>query len=138
MSDTLAQPRFRALLLGVFAAAALLLAVVGLYGTMAFSVQQRTREFGLRLALGATPRDASRLVIVSGLRLVAAGTALGVLAAIVTTRVLATIVFDISTTDLGTFLAVPVVLMAVAGAACYIPTRRVSNIEPLKALNTEP
>jgi ABC-type antimicrobial peptide transport system permease subunit len=116
----------------------LLLAIVGLYGTIAFSVQQRTREFGLRLALGATPRDASRLVIVSGLRLVAAGTMLGVLAALLTTRVLTTIVFDISTTDLRTFVAVPVILMAVAGAACYIPTRRVSHIEPLRALNTEP
>ena len=104
-----------------------LIVVATLHTGFHFGWDVHTLTYGLML-----------LVIVSGLRLVAAGTALGVLAAIVTTRVLATIVFDISTTDLGTFLAVPVVLMAVAGAACYIPTRRVSNIEPLKALNTEP
>ncbi len=137
VSETLGQPRFRSWLLGIFAGAALILAMVGLYGSMAYSVQQRMRELGLRLALGATPQQASRMVMASGLRLVAAGMVLGLVGATLATRVLSSMLFGVGTTDITTFVAVPLILIVVAGAACYIPARRVRHIEPMKALNLE-
>jgi putative ABC transport system permease protein len=130
-------PRFRAWLVGAFAGSALLLAMVGLYGTIAFSVQQRTRELGLRIALGASPADAMRLVLSSGLVLAAMGVAGGVVASAAITRLLSAMLFGVAATDARTFLLAPVVILLVAALASYLPARRAQRIEPLRALSSE-
>jgi ABC-type antimicrobial peptide transport system permease subunit len=116
---------------------ALLLAAAGLYGVISFSTSQRTREFGVRLALGASPRDIHRLVISEGLRLAGLGVAAGAAAAFWATRVLESMLFGISPTDAATFLVVGVFLTVVALASSYVPARRAVAIDPLAALRTE-
>jgi len=137
VSEAVGQPRFRAWLVGLFASAALLLAMVGLYGTIAFSVHQRTRELGLRMALGASPEQTTRLVLASGLKLAGVGAALGVAGAAAVTRVLATMLFGVGPTDPTTLVMAPLSVIIVAGVACYLPARRVRRIEPLKALTDD-
>ncbi|HEY2904272.1 MAG TPA: ABC transporter permease [Vicinamibacterales bacterium] len=134
VSDAVGQPRFRAGLVGMFAASALLLAMIGLYGTIAFSVHQRTRELGLRIALGASPRQATRLVLISGLKLALAGAVIGLAAAAGLTRLLAAMLFGVAAADPVTFVIAPLAIVAVAMLACYLPARRVRTIEPLRAL----
>jgi putative ABC transport system permease protein len=136
-SDALAQPRFRASLVGLFAGAALMLAMVGLYGTIAFTVHQRTRELGLRMALGASPQQTMRLVLSSGLKLAGAGAAIGLAAAVASTRVLATMLFGVGPTDPTTLFVAPLGVVVVAGIACYLPVRRIRRIEAWRALNDE-
>jgi putative ABC transport system permease protein len=134
LNETVAQPRFNTGLLALFALFALLLASVGIYGVMAYSVEQRTQEMGLRMALGARPRDVLRLVVGQGVRLVALGLVIGVVAALVLTRWLETLLFGVETTDLMTYAVISTLLAAVALAACYLPARRATKIDPMVAL----
>jgi putative ABC transport system permease protein len=129
-----AQARFSATLLALFAATALALAVIGIYGVMSFVVVQRTREIGIRMALGADRRQVQRLVIAEGLWLATAGTALGVGAAFALTRVLSSMLFDVKPGDPVTYLAIVIILAVAAAIASWIPARRASRVEPTVAL----
>jgi len=135
--DSVAQPRFRTALLGVFAALALVMAVVGLYAVMAVSVAQRTHELGIRVALGAQRRDVIGLVVGQGVKLVGIGIAIGLVGALALTRVLTTLLYEVKPTDPLTFLAAPVLLIAVAILACWAPARRAAGVDPLTALRHE-
>jgi putative ABC transport system permease protein len=132
-----AQPRFRMRLLGAFAATALVLAALGLYGVMAFAVSQRRSEIGLRIALGAGRREVIGLVLRQGMMAVAAGMAVGLAGAFAFTRLMRTLLFDIEPFDPPTFASVLVLLAAVAAFACYVPARRAAAVDPLVALRTE-
>jgi putative ABC transport system permease protein len=137
LADSISRSRFTMLLLGIFACIALVLASVGIYGVVAYSVTQRTQEFGIRMALGANRRDVFRLVLGQGTRLTLLGVGLGILAALVVTRLMATLLYSISATDPLTFLAVALLLALVALAACYIPARRATRVDPIIALRYE-
>lgn len=134
---TLTQPRFQAVLLAGFAAIALLLATIGIYGVTAHAVGQRTQEVGIRMAMGAARRDVLRLILLQHLRPALAGLALGVLGAIVLSRFLQSLLFGVGATDPATFALVAVMLFAVACAACWVPARRATRVDPLIALRTE-
>jgi predicted permease len=129
--------RFNLLLLGVFAVAALVLAVSGIYAVVAFSVTRRTREIGIRVALGAQRGDLLRMILGQGLRLVLAGLAAGLLGSLLVTRVLKGMLYGVSATDAATFAGVALLLAATALAACYIPARRATRVDPLVALRYE-
>jgi putative ABC transport system permease protein len=133
----ISQERFQALLLGLFAALALVLACVGLYGVISYTVVQRTHEIGVRVALGAQPRDVLQLVIRQGMFLTLAGLAVGIGAGMFITRVLSDMLFGVTPTDPLTFTGVPVLLLLVAFLACWIPARRATRIDPLIALRYE-
>jgi len=135
--ESVAQPRFHTALLGVFAALALVMAVVGLYAVMAFSVAQRTHEMGIRIALGAQLRDAIRLVLGQGVKLVGIGIVIGLAGAWALTRVLTTLLYEIKPTDPMTFLAAPVLLIVVAILACWLPARQAAQVDPITALRHE-
>jgi putative ABC transport system permease protein len=126
--------RFNLYLLGAFAAVSLALAAIGLFGVMAYLVSQRTREIGVRLALGATRGEVFRLILGRGLLWAAIGAAGGVGAALWLTRVMETLLFSVSRTDPATFVAVPLTLVAIAALACYIPARRAMKVDPVIAL----
>jgi putative ABC transport system permease protein len=132
-----AEPRSRTILLGSFASLGLLLSILGIYGVTAYSVAQRTREIGIRMALGAQQADVLRNVLWDGAKLTLAGLAIGVVAALALTRFLASLLFEIRATDPITFAAAVVLLAAVALAACYFPARRATRIDPLIALRHE-
>jgi putative ABC transport system permease protein len=129
-----AQPRLNALLLGVFAGVALLIAAIGIYGVLAYSVNQRTREIGVRLALGAQRGTVLQLVVREGMTVGAVGIAVGVAAALVLSRALTTLVFDVPVRDPTTYAVVSVCLLLVALAACVIPARKASRVDPMVAL----
>ena len=133
-SESVARPRFLALLLGAFAAVALVLAVVGIYGTLAYLVAQRTYEMGVRMALGARPGSIRRLVVAQGLAMTAAGLVIGVAAALGLTRLLEHLLFGVAPTDPATFVAVPLGLGLTAAVAAYLPARRATRVDPLVAL----
>ncbi len=136
-SDSVARPRFRAALIGVFAALALTLALIGIYGVLAYSVGQRIREFGIRMALGARATDVLGLVLGDGLRIALVGVAVGLCAAAGLTHYLRTMLWGVEPLDPLTFIAVPATMLAVALAACYIPARRATKVDPLIALRYE-
>lgn len=136
-SASLANRRFSLVLLGAFAAAALVLAVTGIYGVVSYLVAQRTREIGIRLALGAPGARVLRMVVGRGLLLALAGVALGVLAALATTRLIAGLLFEVGTRDLLTFTAVPLVITVVAALASWLPARRASRVDPVVAMRAE-
>jgi putative ABC transport system permease protein len=136
-SHSIAQPRLTALLLGVFAALALILATVGIYGVMAYSVTQRTHEMGLRMALGARASDVLALVVGHGMLLTATGIALGLAGAFAITRVLEKFLWGVRPTDPVTFIAVSLLLAAVALLASYLPARRATEVDPMVALRYE-
>ena len=133
-ASTLDSPRLTATLLGLFALLALVITSAGIAGVIAFSVNQRTQEFGVRMALGAPRGSVLSMVLRQGLRLVLAGLAIGMAGAIVLTRVMTTLLFGVEPTDALTFLAVSMVLVAVAAAACLIPARRAASVDPMVAL----
>jgi ABC-type antimicrobial peptide transport system permease subunit len=131
------RPRFSAVLLAVFAALALTLASVGIFGVTAHAVSRRTREIGIRIALGAGPAAVSGLFVRQGLRLILWGALVGIGGALALTRVLQSQLFGISATDPITFVATSAVLIAVGTAACYVPARRAARVDPLRTLRTE-
>ena len=137
ISTSVAQPRLNLSLLVAFAALALLLSAVGVYGVMAYAVTQRTHEIGIRMALGALPADVLRQVLAEGGRLAAFGVALGLIAALALTRLMASLLFGVKPTDPVTFAAVAALLVCVALAACYIPARRATHVDPIIALRYE-
>jgi predicted permease len=136
-SDALSQERLFARLTTVFGLLALLLAMIGLYGTMAYSVTRKTHEIGIRMALGAKPADVLRMVIRQGITLTLMGVAIGVFAALGVTRLISSMIFGVTPYDPLTFIAVAVVLLAVAFLACYIPARRAMLVDPMVALRYE-
>jgi predicted permease len=137
VSASVATPRFAFVLVGMFAGLAVLLAAIGTYGVISYSVSMRTVEFGLRMALGAQQRDVLRLVLVQAAKLTLEGTALGVIASLAFARVLKSLIFNVSPTDPATFLAVGLLVIAVALIACYIPARRATQADPMNALRAE-
>jgi putative ABC transport system permease protein len=134
---SLASRRFNMVLLAAFASLALVLAAIGIYGIVAYSVTERTHEIGVRLALGAQRRDVIAMVVGQGMAMTAAGTVVGVAAALILTRLMSTLLFSVSAVDPATFLAIPCLLMAVALLACYVPARRATRVDPLQALRSE-
>ena len=137
VTDSLAVPRFVMLLLGAFAGIALLLATVGMYGVISYNVAQRTQEFGIRMALGARRRNVFDLVIGQGARLAVLGIFIGLAAACGATRLMHSFLYGIGADDPATYLAVSVLLLAVAMLACYIPARRATRVDPMVALRYE-
>jgi predicted permease len=137
ITSSVSQPRFSALLLGIFAALALGLAAVGLYGVIAYSVSQRTNEIGIRMALGATPRNIQGMVLGGGMRLALVGTAIGILLALALGRFLQSLLFQVRATDWVTLASVSVLLLVVAAAASYVPVRRAMRVDPIAALRHE-
>jgi len=134
---TVAQPRFQTLLLGLFAALAVGLAAIGIYGVIAQSVAQRTHEIGIRMAIGAQPASVLKLVLHEGLIVGIAGLALGLAATLATVRLLSGLLYEVAVFDPATFLVASVLLMAVVLAACYIPARRAARLNPMIALRWE-
>ena len=137
LSTSVARSRFSASLLTVFSIVALVMAAVGIYGVMSYSVLQRTHEIGVRMALGAQRLDVLKLVVKKGIVLGIIGVAAGVVAAFGLTRLISTLLFEVTATDTVTFVAVSVGLFLVTLLACYIPARRATRVDPLKALRYE-
>jgi len=137
LSNSVAQPRLNLTLLVAFAALALLLAAVGVYGVMAFAVAQRTHEFGIRMALGAHPKVVLKQMLVEGAKLAALGLCIGIAASLVLTRLMAGLLFNVKPSDPLTFVVVAAVLACVALLACYIPARRAMRVDPMVALRYE-
>ncbi len=136
VADSLAQRRFSMFLFGIFAALALALAVVGLYGVMSYAVAQRTHEIGLRMALGAQGRDVLRMVVGQGMGLVAVGLGLGLVGAFLLTRLMSSLLYGVSAADPLTYAGIALLLAAVALVASYIPARRATKVDPMVALDT--
>lgn len=135
--DSLTSPRVITILLGIFAALALVISACGIAAVMALSVRQRTQELGIRIALGAAPDSVVRMVVQQGLALAVVGTVVGIAGAVSLTRLLATLLYATSPTDVLTFIAVSALFLAVAAVACFIPARQVTEIDPLIALRQE-
>jgi len=137
MNESVAAPRFRTTLVTVFAILGLVLAAIGIYGVMAYTVSERARELGVRVALGATTRDVMRMVLAEAFALAAAGVVLGVAGAVATTRLMAALLFGVTPTDPATFVSIAGILMAIALAGSYVPARRATRVDPMTTLRSE-
>ena len=137
MAETMSRPRFNLLLLSSFAAVGLLLAAIGIYGVISYSVGQRTQEIGLRMALGALPRDIRRSVVGEAVLLAGVGLATGVAGALVLTRVMQSMLFEVSATDPASFMVTAAVLGATALLAAWAPARRALRVDPMITLRAE-
>jgi len=137
VDESLARRRFSMLLLGVFAGVALVLATIGIYGVMGYLVNQGTRELGIRIALGASPRNILNLVVRQGMALALAGVTLGLGAALLLTRLIRSLLFGVNTTDPITFGGIPFLLAIITLLACYIPAQRAARIDPLISLRCD-
>ncbi len=137
IANTIWQRRLSGALFIVFAALALVLASVGIYGVMSYVVSQRTREIGIRMAMGARPRDVLKLVIGQGAKLIAVGLGAGLIVAFIASRIINSLLYRVSASDPLTYLVVPLLLAAVALLACYIPARRAMKVDPMTALRVE-
>ena len=134
---SLAQRRLTTMLMVAFGGVALLLAAVGIYGVVAYGVTQRMREFGIRVAIGATRRDVSRLVVWQGTSMALAGSVIGLLIATAGSRVMSNLVYGVVPRDVASILGAAALLMVVAGAASYVPARRAAAVDPAVTLRTE-
>jgi len=137
LSDSLAPRRLQLLLFSIFASVALLLAAVGVYGVIAYSVSRRTHEIGIRMALGAQARDVLLLVVRQGLALALIGVAVGLAAAFALTRLMTSLLFNVKATDPATFALISLLLVGVAFLAAYLPARRATKVDPLQAIRHE-
>jgi putative ABC transport system permease protein len=137
LEDSIARPRLQAVLVGAFAALALVMACLGLYGVLAYSVAQRRREIGVRVAIGASPKALLGLVVGEGVRLTSAGLVLGLAGALVVTRYLASLLYGVPPTDPVVFLGVTLILLMVAAAASYVPARQAMRVDPVVVLRDE-
>ena len=137
VAQSLSARRFVMLLLGGFAGLAMLLASLGIYGVISYSVAQRTSEFGIRLALGAQTADVLKLVLGQGARLIVSGVAIGLLAALLLTRLMQSLLFGVQAADPLTFSLIPLALALIALLACYIPARRATKVDAMEALRCE-
>ena len=137
VNASVATPRFAFVLVGLFAALAILLAAIGTYGVISYSVSQRTAEFGLRMALGAQQGDVLRLVLKHAAMLTTAGTVIGIAASLGLARELRSLIYNVSPEDPATYAAVGVMVIVVAFIACYIPARRATEADPMDALRAE-
>jgi ABC-type antimicrobial peptide transport system permease subunit len=136
-SGAIAQQRFSMMLFAIFAGLALLLAMIGIYGVMSYAVQQRTREVGIRMALGASHRDVIAMIVWQGARLTVTGVAGGLVAAFGLTRLMSNLLFGVSARDPLTFAAIALLISGTALVACYIPARRATRVDPMIALRYE-
>jgi putative ABC transport system permease protein len=134
---SVAQPKLTMQFVGVFAGFALLLAAIGIYGVMAYTVSTRNQEMGIRVALGARPADILRLVVGQGMRMTLIGVTLGVVASLAITRLLVGLLFDVRATDPLVFSAAELVLVGAAFVACYLPARRATRVDPIIVLRYE-
>ena len=132
-----ARPRFLALLLGIFAAVALMLAAIGTYGVFSYQVAERQQEIGIRIALGAASRNVLRLVLGQAFAITAVGIALGIAFALLMHKVMSSLLFGVESTDVATFVVVPLFLALVALVACAIPARRATRVDPIVVLRYE-
>ena len=137
LSNSVAQPRFRTLLLALFAGMALVLAAVGIFGVMAYVVSRRTQEIGVRMALGASRGNVLGMVLSEGLRVVLVGVTVGLVAAFSLTRLIKSWLFAVQPADPLTFIGVALTVIAVAALACYVPARRATKVDPMIALRYE-
>jgi ABC-type antimicrobial peptide transport system permease subunit len=137
VSDSVAQRRFSMLLIVLFASIALFLAAVGLYGVVAYTVSQRTREIGLRMAIGAAPRQVLGMVLGGGMKLALIGVAIGIAGALVLARLVQTMLFEVAPSDPTSYAATAILLLAIAAVACYVPARRAMRVDPLVAMQAE-
>ena len=135
--EAVAQPRFLTLLLAIFGGVALALAAVGTYGVMSYTVAERTHEMGIRMALGAKAGSVVQLVLVQGLKVSALGLGLGLAGALALTKLMSSILYGVSNTDVMTFVSVPVLLALVSVVACWIPARRATRVDPIEVLRAE-
>jgi putative ABC transport system permease protein len=137
VARSISQPRFYMLVLGIFAAVALVLASIGIFGVVSYAVSQRTREMGIRIALGASRERVLRMVLGNAMRVAVIGVVVGLLAAVALSRTLATLLFDLSPTDPMTYAAVGIGLSLVALLASYLPAWRATRVDPVVALRAE-
>ena len=137
VSRSVAERRFTMLVLGLLASVALILAAIGVHGVLSYTVTERAREIGIRMALGAQPSGVLRLVVTQGMMLALTGTAIGLAAAFVLTRSMGTLLFGVTPTDPVTFVVVPLGLTFVALVASYLPARRATRVDPVRALRAD-
>ena len=136
-AESVAPERLNLTLLSIFAGIALILAIVGIYGVMSYAVTQRTHEIGIRMAIGAQPRDVFRMVIGQGMMLAFVGVVFGLVGAFVLTRWMTAMLFGVEPTDPATFASIAALLIGVALVACYIPSRRATKVDPVVSLRYE-